>query len=73
MTHLSKPAIKVTLNWIKGRDSIPIWNEICTWSIEQFGLPGNRFEWHPTEDYMEFFFYDEKDAVMFTLKYKSGK
>ena len=69
MTHLSKQAIKVTLNWTKGRDSIPIWNEICAWAIEQFGLPGNRFIWRPTEDYMEFFFYDEKDAIHFELRW----
>jgi hypothetical protein len=69
MTHLNKPATKVVLEWAKNRDSIPIWDEICAWSIENFGLPGNRFEWHPTEDYMEFLFYDEKDAIHFELRW----
>jgi hypothetical protein len=69
MTHLDKPATKITLNWTKGRDSIQIWNEICAWCIEQFGLPGNRFIWRPTEDYMEFLFYDEKDAIHFELRW----
>ena len=69
MTPSNKQATKITLNWTKGRDSVPIWNEICEWCIEQFGLPGNRFIWHPTEDYMEFLFYDEKDAVHFELRW----
>jgi hypothetical protein len=69
MTHLNKPATKVVLEWAKNRDSIPIWDEICAWAIENFGLPGNRFEWHPTEDYMEFLFYDEKDAIHFELRW----
>ena len=47
MTHLNKPATKVVLEWAKNRDSIPVWDEICAWAIENFGLPGNRFEWHP--------------------------
>jgi hypothetical protein len=69
MTHLNKPATKVVLEWAKNRDSTPIWDEICVWTVENFGLPGNRFEWHPTEDYMEFFFYDEKDAIHFELRW----
>ena len=69
MTHLNKPATKVVLEWAKNRDSIPVWDEICAWAIENFGLPGNRFEWHPTEDYMEFLFYDEKDAIHFELRW----
>jgi hypothetical protein len=69
MTHLNKPATKVVLEWAKNRDSIPMWDEICAWAIENFGLPGNRFEWHPTEDYMEFLFYDEKDAIHFELRW----
>jgi hypothetical protein len=68
-TPLDKPAIKVVLVWTKGRDSIPVWDEICIWAIEQFGLPGNRFEWHPTEDDMEFYFYNERDAIHFELRW----
>lgn len=60
---------KVTLEWREGRDDVGAWNEICAWAIEQFGLPGTKFEWHPTEEYMEFFFYDEKDAILFNLRW----
>jgi hypothetical protein len=57
-----KPATKVTLEWREGRDNIESWNEICAWAIEQFGLPGNRYESHPDSDYMLFTFKSKKDA-----------
>jgi hypothetical protein len=68
-TPSNKPGIKVRLEWTPERDSIPIWNEICAWSIEQFGLPGDKFEWHPTEECMEFYFYDERDAIQLMLRW----
>lgn len=61
---------KVRLPWEAGeRDSKDAWNEICAWTMEQFGLPGTRFTWHPTEDYMDFWFYNEKDAIHFLLRW----
>jgi len=66
---LTKQGTKITLEWTKGRDSIPIWDEICIWAIEKFGLPGDKFTWHPTEDYMIFDFVDERDAVHFMLRW----
>jgi hypothetical protein len=45
------------------------WNETCAWAVEQFGLPGDRFTSHPTEDYMDFHFKDEKDAILFELRW----
>ena len=68
-TPLNKPGIKVRLDWTPGRNSIPIWNEICAWAIEQFGLPGEKFEWHPTEEHMDFYFYDERDAIQLMLRW----
>jgi len=68
-TPLNKPVTKVVLGWTQGRADIPIWDEICMWAIEQFGLPGTRFEWHPGEDNMEFYFYDERDAIHFELRW----
>ena len=38
------------------------WNETCISVIEVFGLPGNRFTYHPDADYMEFRFTTQKDA-----------
>jgi len=43
------------------------WNEICAGAIKQFGLPGNKYTTHATEDYMDFYFKDERDAILFEL------
>ena len=43
------------------------WNETCAWAVEQFGLPGDRFTTHATEEYMDFYFTDERDAILFEL------
>lgn len=59
----------IRLHWGPGRDGIEPWNEICAWAIEQFGLPGVKFTWHPTEEYMEFCFLDEKDAIHMMLRW----
>ena len=67
--HLKPQVTKVRLQWTPERDGIPIWNEICAWVMEQFGLPGTRYTWHPTEDYMDFWFYNEKDAIHFMLRW----
>jgi hypothetical protein len=56
---------RVRISWKKG--DIIDWNETCAWAIEQFGLPGDKFEAHATEDYMDFYFKDERDAIHFSL------
>jgi hypothetical protein len=58
---------RVRISWKKG-DTINNWNETCAWAIEQFGLPGNKFETHATEDYMDFYFKDQRDAILFELR-----
>ena len=58
----------IRIPWQIG-NTITAWNEVCAWSIEQFGLPGDRFTTHPTEDYMDFKFLDEQDAVFFALRW----
>ena len=68
-TPSNKPGIKVRLEWSHTHANIPMWNEICAWSIEKFGLPGEKFEWHPTEETMEFYFYDERDAIEMMLRW----
>jgi hypothetical protein len=35
--------------------------------VEQFGLPGDRYYTHATEEYMDFYFTDERDAIIFEL------
>ena len=64
----NSPAIRIRIPWKKG-DSIPSWNETCAWAIEQFGLPGDKYETHATEEYMDFYFKDECDAIFFELRW----
>ena len=66
---LQMQGTSIRLDWQEGRNNTPAWNEICAWCIEQFGLPGNKFMWHATEDCMYFDFFDEKDAIHFMLRW----
>lgn len=38
------------------------WNEICASVIEVFGLPGDRYVYTPSQDFMTFTFKSIKDA-----------
>jgi len=57
---------RVRIPWAKG-STVFEWNETCAWAVEQFGLPGDRFTTHATEDHMDFYFVDERDAILFEL------
>jgi len=70
--ELKTPSVKqgtrVRIPWMKG-DTISDWDETCIWAIEQFDLPGGKFYTHMTEDYMDFVFKDERDAIHFSLRW----
>jgi len=53
---------KIRIDWA-GQDG-HWWNETCISVIEVFGLPGDRFSWHPHHDYMEFSFTKKKDPEL---------
>jgi hypothetical protein len=38
------------------------WNETCAMVLEVFGLPGQRFVYSPSEDFMTFTFKSKRDA-----------
>jgi len=38
------------------------WNETCAMVLEVFGLPGDRYQSHPEQDFMKFTFKSKKDA-----------
>ena len=40
------------------------WNETCAMVVEVFGLPGQRFVYTPSEDFMTFCFKSKKDAEL---------
>ena len=65
-THSNKQGTRVRIPWQTGYNSYR-WNEICITAIEKFGLPGERYFTHATEEYMDFFFTDERDAIIFEL------
>lgn len=56
----------IKVNWNTEQGSI-WWNETCALVLEVFGLPGDRFIYKPSMDYMEFLFVSEKDAIMCKL------
>jgi len=43
------------------------WDEACAKAVEMFGLPGDRFETHVDGAWIDFIFYDGRDATMFML------
>ena len=63
-----KPGTKVRIPWKIG-DTISDWDLTCIWAIEHYGLPGYKFHTHMTEDYMDFIFKDERDAIYFSLRW----
>jgi hypothetical protein len=65
-THLKSQGTRVRISWQENHD-IPTWNETCAWAVEQFGLPGDRYFTHATEEYMDFYFADARDAILFEL------
>ena len=61
----------VRISWVRDFDNNTYWNEVCAWAIEYYGLPGNRFVTHANVDYMEFEFFDKKDALLMCLRWNS--
>ena len=60
--------VKIPFNNIVGStEGINLWNETCATAIEMFGLPGNKYSCRFTKEAIEFWFLDEKDAMMFEL------
>jgi hypothetical protein len=60
-TIVSPSDHEVIVDWHTGQNNI-WWNETCAMVVEVFGLPGDRFLSHPTEDYMIFTFKSKRDA-----------
>jgi hypothetical protein len=45
------------------------WDQICIDAIELFGLPGGRYITDIGGDSMDWIFRDQRDAVLFRLKF----
>jgi hypothetical protein len=61
----------VRIDWGREFDNAQMWNEVCTWAIERYGLPGDRFQSHANVNYMEFVFKSDKDALMMSLMWNA--
>ena len=61
----------VRIHWSREYDNESMWNEVCAWAIEYFGLPGDRFQTHANVDYMEFVFRSNKDALIMALRWNA--
>jgi len=61
----------VRIPWVREFDNEHMWNEVCAWAIEHFGLPGDKFETHANVDYMDFVFKSNKDALMMALRWNA--
>lgn len=60
--------VKIPFNLVRdvmtGKDT---WNEVCAKAIEMFGLPGDKYSCRFTKESIEFWFLEEKDAMLFEL------
>jgi hypothetical protein len=54
-----KENFKIVIPW-QGQNNV-WWNEICANVVEVFGLPGNKFTYHPRYEDMSFIFENKKD------------
>jgi hypothetical protein len=56
------------IKWGRPLDTITQWNEVATWSIETFGLPGDRYITDISINEMIWWFRDPRDQTLFTLR-----
>jgi hypothetical protein len=61
-------SITIRVPWENPYDKDHMWNELLAWTVETFGLPGDRMSFHPTHAFMDFTFDNEQDALMFQIK-----
>jgi hypothetical protein len=59
----------VVVPWSPKLDTVTAWNEICAQGMEMFGLPGHRYITDANVNDMTWWFKDEQDALLMTLKF----
>ena len=59
----------VVIPWSARVDTVTAWNEICAQGMEMFGLPGGRYITDANVTDMTWWFKDEHDALLMTLKF----
>jgi hypothetical protein len=53
--------------FLPGERDLNKWHEHSATAIEMFGLPGDRYSCRLTKEAIEFWFLEEKDALLFEL------
>jgi hypothetical protein len=59
----------VRIPWNREFNNEKRWNEVCTWAIEYFGLPGNRFTTDTNIEYIDFIFKNKHDALLMAIQW----
>ena len=59
----------VVVPWSAQLDTVSAWNEICAQGMEMFGLPGDRYITDANVTDMTWWFRNEQDALLMTLKF----
>ena len=54
--------------WGRSYDTITAWDEIATWGVEFFGLPGDRYVTDININDMTWWFRDPRDQTLFVLR-----
>lgn len=60
-------SITIRVAWEEPSE-VSMWNELLAWTVQTYGLPGEKVSFNPQHDWMDFTFEDENDALMFQLK-----
>jgi hypothetical protein len=55
--------------WTQKSDPMYYWDQLCAEAVELFGLPGERYITDLTRHSMTWSFRDDRDAVLFRLKF----
>jgi hypothetical protein len=60
--------VTIRVSWDYLDQTIGAWNELLAWTVETYGLPGDRVSLRQRPNWMDFIFKDENDALMFQLR-----
>ena len=56
------------LLWSRAYNNVAAWDEVSTWSLEFFGLPGDRYVTEINIHEMIWWFRDPRDQTLFVLR-----
>jgi len=59
----------VVIPWGPKTDTVTAWNLVCADAMEMFGLPGDRYITDANVNDMTWWFRNEQDALLMTLKF----